>query len=91
MQSLQGARQAVALSRALTAALKELCRREGTTLFVSLMAAFNTLLYRYAGQQDILVGFPIANRNQAELQNLIGFFVNTLARLRGFAGGEGDK
>ena len=43
-----------------------------------LLAAFNTLLYRYSGQDDILVGLPIANRTRAELENLIGFFVNTL-------------
>jgi len=45
---------------------------------MTLLAAFKTLLYRYTGQDDILVGSPIANRNRAEIENLIGFFVNTL-------------
>jgi amino acid adenylation domain-containing protein len=58
--------------------LKELSRREGATLFMTLLAAFSTLLYRYSGQRDILVGTPIANRNRAETESLIGFFVNTL-------------
>jgi non-ribosomal peptide synthetase component F len=55
-----------------------LSRREGATLFMTLLAAFSTLLYRYSSQRDILVGTPIANRNRAETESLIGFFVNTL-------------
>ena len=59
--------------------LRALCRREGATLFMMLLAAFQTLLHRYSGQDDIVVGTPIANRNRAEVEGLIGYFVNTLA------------
>jgi non-ribosomal peptide synthetase component F len=58
--------------------LKELGQREGTTLFMTLLAAWQTLLSRYSGQEDILVATPIANRNRAETESLIGFFVNLL-------------
>jgi aspartate racemase len=66
------------LPKNLTEAVKALSRQEGTTLFVTLLAAFQTLLYRYTGQDDIIVGSPIANRNRSEIEGLIGFFVNTL-------------
>ncbi|KAB8314800.1 amino acid adenylation domain-containing protein [Tolypothrix campylonemoides VB511288] len=62
----------------LTQKLQSLSRESGTTLFMTLLAAFSTLLYRYTGQSDILVGTPIANRNRTEIESLIGFFVNTL-------------
>jgi amino acid adenylation domain-containing protein len=78
VQSFQGARHCLTLSSPLTAALRALSRREGVTLFMTLLAAFKTLLYRYTGQEDLLVGSPIANRNRAETEALIGFFVNTL-------------
>src|SRR5262249_35818419 len=73
-----GAREYVALLLELTKEIKVLCRREGVTLFMMLLAAFKVLLYRYSGQEDIIVGTAIANRNSIELENLIGFFVNTL-------------
>jgi non-ribosomal peptide synthetase component F len=50
-----------------------------SSLFMTLLAAFQTLLYRYTGQEDIVVGSPIANRHYKETEDLIGFFVNTLA------------
>ena len=59
--------------------LVSLCRAEKCTLFMALLAAFQTLLYRYSGQSNIIVGVPIANRLRAESEGLIGFFVNTLA------------
>jgi amino acid adenylation domain-containing protein len=59
--------------------LSELCRAEDATLFMGLLAGFNTLLHRYTGQEDILVGSPIAGRTRVETEQLIGFFVNTLA------------
>jgi len=62
----------------LTAALLELSLGEGVTLFMTLLAAFQVLLSRHSGQDDIAVGTPIANRNRAETEGLIGFFVNTL-------------
>ncbi len=77
-QTFEGAIQSFVLSSDLGNALKALSRREGVTLFMTLLAAFKTLLYRYTGQWDILVGSPIANRNRAEIEGLIGFFVNTL-------------
>ena len=69
------------------AALKTIAQQRGVTLFVVLMAAYYALLHRYTGQSDICVGTPIAGRTRAELQNLIGFFVNTLA-LRCDVGGN---
>lgn len=63
----------------LTQALRQLGEREGSTLFMTLLAAFTVQLYRYTGQNDIVVGSPIANRNRREIEGLIGFFVNTLA------------
>src|SRR5215218_5714605 len=73
-----GARQELALPESLTRSLKELSRQEGTTLFMVLLGAFQALLARYSGQEDIAIGTPIAGRNQAETEDLIGFFVNTL-------------
>ena len=73
-----GARQELVLPEPLTRALKELSRQEGTTLFMVLLGAFQALLSRYSGQEDVAVGSPIAGRNQAETEDLIGFFVNTL-------------
>ncbi|NMG22264.1 condensation domain-containing protein, partial [Brasilonema bromeliae] len=78
VQSFRGAVTCFKLSPTLTNTLRSLSNREGVTLFMTLLAAFQTLLYRYTGQEDICVGSPIANRNQTEIQGLIGFFVNTL-------------
>ncbi|AUX29428.1 MULTISPECIES: non-ribosomal peptide synthetase/type I polyketide synthase [Sorangium] len=77
--SHRGATAPVALPGELYAALRALSRRQGVTLFMTLLAAFQVLLSRHAGQDDIVVGTPIASRNQVELEGLIGFFVNTLA------------
>src|SRR5690349_14861535 len=66
------------LSKKLSEELKALSRTEGVTLFMSLLAAFQLLLSRYSGQEDILVGSPVAHRTRAETEELIGFFVNTL-------------
>src|SRR5262249_37277830 len=65
--------------RALTEAVQRLSRREGTTLFMTLLAAWQALLARYSGQEDVVVGAPIAGRQRTELEGLIGFFANTLA------------
>ncbi len=78
IQTFQGARQCFTLSKELTEALTLLSRREGVTLFMTLLAVYQILLYRYSGQDDICVGTPIANRNLTEIEGLIGFFVNTL-------------
>lgn len=74
----RGARQNFRLSRELTQGLKNLSSQEHVTLFMTLLAAFQTLLLRYSGEDDIAVGSPIANRNRLEIEGLIGFFVNTL-------------
>ena len=66
------------LSQSLTDSLKTLSQREGVTLFATLLAAFRVLLQRYTGQDDILVGAPVAGRNRAEMEGLLGFFVNTM-------------
>ncbi len=77
-QSHRGASQSMVLSAELSAALGALARREGVTLFMALLAAFQVLLHRYSGQSDIVVGSPIAGRTRAETEGLIGFFLNTL-------------
>ncbi|MGC5568942.1 amino acid adenylation domain-containing protein, partial [Streptomyces sp. FR-108] len=58
--------------------LRELSRRNGATMFMTLLAAFNVLLGRYADTDDVVVGTPVANRNRAETEQMIGFFINTL-------------
>jgi amino acid adenylation domain-containing protein len=78
VQTFGGATEAWQLSRALTDSINELSRQQNTTLFMVLLAAFKVLLSRYSGQEDIVVGTPIANRNRGEIEPLIGFFVNTL-------------
>ena len=79
LQSFRGASCRVALPRAESDSLNALARKEGVTLYMVLLAAFNVVLSRWSGQDDIVVGTPIANRTQSETEGLIGFFVNTLA------------
>jgi hypothetical protein len=74
----RGAMADFALDAELTASLKALSLREGVTLFMTLLTAFKTLLYRYTRQDDIVVGTNIANRNRGAVEGLIGFFVNNL-------------
>ncbi|MFJ7936972.1 non-ribosomal peptide synthase/polyketide synthase [Peribacillus sp. NPDC096622] len=78
VQTHRGSTHTVLLSRSLRDKLNELSRQEGSTLFMTLLAAYQSFLSRYTGQEDILVGSPIANRNYREVEGLIGFFVNTL-------------
>jgi len=77
----------VAIPAGLAAALRQLSQEAGATLFMTLLAGFQTLLYRYTGQRDMLVGTTIAGRTHAELEALIGCFINTLV-LRGRPAGE---
>jgi amino acid adenylation domain-containing protein len=77
-QTYRGASATFMLSRSLTEHLQRLSRQEGVTLFMTLLAAFQSLLARYAGTDNVVVGTPIAGRSRAELEGLIGFFVNTL-------------
>ncbi|AVH67903.1 amino acid adenylation domain-containing protein [Nostoc sp. 'Peltigera membranacea cyanobiont' N6] len=79
VQTYQGAVQSLILPQYLSVSLKEFSHQQGVTLFMTLLAAFGTVLHRYTGQEDILIGSPIAGRNQVETEELIGFFVNTLA------------
>ena len=74
----RGGHVSLTLDTAMTAALHECGRQEGVTLFMVLLAAFQVLLYRYTGQDEVVVGSPIADRRRPEIEGLIGFFVNTL-------------
>ncbi|HEU0076848.1 MAG TPA: condensation domain-containing protein, partial [Longimicrobiaceae bacterium] len=78
-QSFRGATLPVSLDAGLTQELHGVARREGGTLFMALLAAFGVLLARYAGQEDVVVGTPIAGRTRPETERLIGLFINTLA------------
>jgi len=79
VQTFQGSQEYFELNEHLSQNLRTLCRQQKVTLFMLLLATFQTLLYRYSGETDIVVGFPIANRTRAEIEPLIGFFANTLA------------
>src|ERR1051325_1237905 len=87
VQTYSGGRAYFSVPLEVKEQLTALARREGATLFMTLLAAFKVLLSRYTGQEEIVVGTPIAGRNRAELEPLIGFFVNTLV-LRTDVGGE---
>jgi non-ribosomal peptide synthetase component F len=76
--SSQGATKQFEVGESLSLGLKELSRRAGVTLFMTLVGAFQTLLWRSTGQEDVVVGTDVANRNRAETEGLIGFFVNQL-------------
>jgi len=78
IQTFRGARHHFAFPQSMSAAVRDLSRRENTSLFALLLTAFQVLLYRYSGQTGINVGFPIANRSRLETENLIGLFANTL-------------
>ncbi|HEY0513600.1 MAG TPA: amino acid adenylation domain-containing protein [Thermoanaerobaculia bacterium] len=79
MQRYRGGRLPARLPAETSAALAALARRQGATPFMLLLAALGALLHRLAGQDDVVVGTPVANRNRPEIEGLIGFFVNTLA------------
>jgi amino acid adenylation domain-containing protein len=78
VQTFRGAVHKFTIPKAIAEEIAQLSQREKATLFMTLLAAFKTLLYRYTGQEDILVGSPIANRNRREIEELIGLFANTL-------------
>lgn len=86
VQTFRGQWQSATLTRTLSDALKALSRREGVTLFMTLLAGFKTLLWRYTQQDDLLVGSPIAGRTWIETEPLIGFFINTLPLRTSLAG-----
>ncbi|HEY0079202.1 MAG TPA: amino acid adenylation domain-containing protein [Pyrinomonadaceae bacterium] len=76
VQSSHGARQTVSIPPRLEEKLRSLAQREGVTLYMLLLAAFQTLLHRYTGEEDIIVGSPVAGRQEIETENLIGLFIN---------------
>src|SRR5205823_1302132 len=78
VQTYRGAIETAFFPIELLNGLRELAQSENATLYMVLLAAFQTLLFRYTGQDDIVVGSPIANRTRAELEDLVGFFVNML-------------
>ncbi|MEO1395698.1 MAG: amino acid adenylation domain-containing protein [Cyanobacteria bacterium J06634_5] len=86
VQTYRGAVEQFSLSKELSEQLRVLGQQQSATLFMTLLAAFKVLLYRYTGQTDLVVGTPIANRHRAEVEGLIGLFVNTLV-LRTSLGG----
>jgi len=79
VQTFNGASISVNLKDEVSAGLQRLSRERGVTLYMTMLAAFKGLLSRYSGQEDIVIGSAIANRNRVETEPLIGFFVNTLA------------
>ncbi len=79
VQTFRGASQPFKLSRELTEKLRSLGTTHGATLYMTLLAAFETLLYRYSGQEEIVVGSPVAGRSRAELAGLVGYFINPVA------------
>ena len=87
----RGARHSFAVGAEVSAAIKDLSRREGATLFMTLLAAFQALLSRYSGQQDIVVGTVVAGRNRQQLEPLIGLFINTLALRTNLSGDPSFK
>lgn len=89
MESYRGGQHPVHIPAALANVLRQLGAQAGATLYMTLLAAFNVLLYRYGGQDDLVIGSPIACRTRPELEPLLGFFANTLAlraRVDGQAG-----
>jgi amino acid adenylation domain-containing protein len=78
VQHFRGSTESITLSPELTAKVRALSYKQGSTIYMCLLAIFQTLLYRYSGQTDIVTGSPIANRNRSEIESLIGFFVNAL-------------
>jgi non-ribosomal peptide synthetase component F len=79
------------LSPRLSEALKALSQREGVTLFMTLLTAFQMLLSRYSGQEDIVVGTPVANRTHVELEGMVGCFINLLALRTDLTGNPGFR
>jgi len=91
LQSTRGSITSFWIEKELSAQLQQFSQDQGATIFMTLLSAFNVLLYRYSGQEDICVGTPVAGRHQQELEGLIGFFVNTLALRTGMNGNESFK
>jgi len=85
-QEFRGAQHEISLPKQLTSDLKLFCQKENVTLFMTVLTAYQLLLYRYTGEEDIVVGTPIAGRALPETEDLIGLFINTLALRTSLAG-----
>ncbi|MEZ4692105.1 MAG: amino acid adenylation domain-containing protein [Ignavibacteria bacterium] len=79
VQSTRGAITSFSIDKELSGSLNAISQKNGVTMFMTLLSAFNVLLYRYSGQENFTIGSPIAGRQQEETEALIGFFINTLA------------
>jgi amino acid adenylation domain-containing protein len=90
-QTFGGATEGMVLPKALSSTLKNMSQHEGVTLFMTLLAAFKVLLHRYTGEDDIVVGSPIAGRNRAEIEGVIGFFINSLVLRTDLSGHPGFR
>jgi amino acid adenylation domain-containing protein len=86
-QSFEGARQFLRCPDGMLESFKALCRRDSTTMFMTMLAAFGTLLHRWSGQEDMLIGTPVSGRSRTELEPLIGYFSNSVV-LRLALGGD---
>jgi len=86
VQTFNGDRRSLRLSRRQSTELREWSRSRGATLFLTLLAGFNALLVRHTGQDDVLLGIPVANRNRVEVEGLIGFFLNMVVQRTDAAG-----
>ncbi|MCX7748500.1 MAG: amino acid adenylation domain-containing protein [Clostridia bacterium] len=86
VQTYNGAKFTSSIPGDLARELQSYARKENSTLFMVLLAAFKVMLYRYTGQTDIIVGSPIANRNRKDIEGLIGFFANNIVLRTGFSG-----
>jgi hypothetical protein len=91
VRTFRSGKQSFALSPALSSDLSAFSRRERVTLFMTLLAAYQTLLHLYAGEDIVCVGSPIANRNRAETESLIGYFINILALCTDLSGNPGFR
>jgi amino acid adenylation domain-containing protein len=91
IQTFQAAQQRLFLPDELSQKVRELSQREGVTLFMTMLAAFNVLLHYYTGQDDLVIGTNVANRNRAETEELIGFFVNQLVLRTQLSGNPGFR
>jgi amino acid adenylation domain-containing protein len=88
VKTYNGACVQATINSTVSNALGDLCRQQGSTLFMGLLSAVNVLLYRYSGQDDIVIGSSIASREHSDLENQIGFYVNTLALRSRFSGSD---
>lgn len=91
VKTFEGNRVSCRFSPALSKQMKDCCKEEGVTLFMGILAIVNILLYRYSGQSDIIIGSPAAGRDHTDLEDQIGFYINTLALRNRFSGEDSFK